>query len=385
MGFIKRFCQNCGTLNEIKETTEMFVCSSCGCIQIIKNDKAENISSSTEITEKDKNYNENNDYELKLKEVICDLEQCDVVIKMLYNGDYSNVCHKALLILEKYPSNKLAEMIYKLNFEVNNYCDNRYTGYTFNEQPVIDYFLDNSGFVNFDLSLFFAVLLIKKCVYTIWISECMEAILENIMNLNLSDEILYKYFNELFYELNNNSSSDRLKDIAKEHKSAAWINIFVTGSAVLSAAADLVSDEAKKIEKEIKIIKDELREIVTNYLIESKLPYEQKCKFLNSKTKISNNNSNAGCYIATAVYGSYDCPEVWCLRRYRDFKLSSTFLGRLFIKIYYTLSPTMVKWFGDKKWFKNFWKKKLDKKVSKLRELGYEDTKYEDKNWKNKN
>jgi len=32
-------------------------------------------------------------------------------------------------------------------------------------------------------------------------------------------------------------------------------------------------------------------------------------------------NSSAGCYIATAVYGSYNCPEVWTLRRYRDIKL----------------------------------------------------------------
>ena len=25
-----------------------------------------------------------------------------------------------------------------------------------------------------------------------------------------------------------------------------------------------------------------------------------------------------GCYVATCVYGSYDCPQVWTLRRYRD-------------------------------------------------------------------
>ena len=31
-----------------------------------------------------------------------------------------------------------------------------------------------------------------------------------------------------------------------------------------------------------------------------------------------------GCYVATAVYGSYDCPEVWTLRRYRDDTLYSS-------------------------------------------------------------
>ena len=32
----------------------------------------------------------------------------------------------------------------------------------------------------------------------------------------------------------------------------------------------------------------------------------------------------SGCYIATAVYGSYDCPQVWTLRRYRDYTLAET-------------------------------------------------------------
>ena len=41
-----------------------------------------------------------------------------------------------------------------------------------------------------------------------------------------------------------------------------------------------------------------------------------------------------GCYVATAVYGSYDCPEVWTLRRYRDFELASTWYGRAFIRTY---------------------------------------------------
>lgn len=32
----------------------------------------------------------------------------------------------------------------------------------------------------------------------------------------------------------------------------------------------------------------------------------------------SSPSSNNGCYIATCVYGSYDCPQVWILRRFRD-------------------------------------------------------------------
>lgn len=88
-----------------------------------------------------------------------------------------------------------------------------------------------------------------------------------------------------------------------------------------------------------------------------------------------------GCYVATAVYGSYDCPQVWTLRRYRDNQLAKTWYGRLFIHTYYAVSPTLVKWFGGTQWFKNMWKPKLDNIVEKLQENGVESTPYEDKNW----
>ena len=91
--------------------------------------------------------------------------------------------------------------------------------------------------------------------------------------------------------------------------------------------------------------------------------------------------SGGGCYVATCVYGSYDCPQVWTLRRYRDDTLGSTWYGRLFIRTYYAISPTLVKWFGNTYWFKKLWKGKLDRMVAKLQSNGVEDTPYEDKNW----
>ena len=91
--------------------------------------------------------------------------------------------------------------------------------------------------------------------------------------------------------------------------------------------------------------------------------------------------AKSGCYVATAVYGSYDCPEVWALRRYRDYFLAKTWYGRAFIKVYYAISPTLVKWFGHTMWFKNMWKSKLDRIVENLRSDGIEDTPYQDKNW----
>lgn len=88
-----------------------------------------------------------------------------------------------------------------------------------------------------------------------------------------------------------------------------------------------------------------------------------------------------GCYVATAVYGSYDCPQVWTLRRYRDYTLAKTWYGRAFIKTYYAISPTLVKWFGHTNWFKKMWKGKLDRMVSNLQSQGVKSTPYEDKNW----
>ena len=88
-----------------------------------------------------------------------------------------------------------------------------------------------------------------------------------------------------------------------------------------------------------------------------------------------------GCYVATAVYGSYDCPEVWTLRRFRDKVLAKTWYGRLFIHLYYAISPTAVKLFGDSEWFQNFFRNRLDKMVSSLLADGFESTPYQDQAW----
>ncbi len=87
----------------------------------------------------------------------------------------------------------------------------------------------------------------------------------------------------------------------------------------------------------------------------------------------------SGCYVATAVYGSYNCPQVWTLRRFRDTTLDETWYGRAFIRTYYAISPALVRWFGETNWFKKMWRKPLDKMVASLQEKGVESTPYQDK------
>jgi len=94
-----------------------------------------------------------------------------------------------------------------------------------------------------------------------------------------------------------------------------------------------------------------------------------------------NHIDSQGCYIATSVYGSYDCPQVWTLRRFRDYTLAATPFGRAFIKIYYAISPTLVKHFGQNRLFKKFWLNRLDKLVANLQSKGYEATPYKDRKY----
>lgn len=137
----------------------------------------------------------------------------------------------------------------------------------------------------------------------------------------------------------------------------------------------------------IKILKDRINEGIsldtaTTYiqLIKKHESSYQPPK-VDTPTETVKSSNSGGCYVATAVYGSYDCPEVWTLRRFRDNTLAKSLFGRLFIYLYYAISPTLVKWFGENEWFKNMWKPILDEKVKKLNLNGVENTPYNDRQW----
>lgn len=108
--------------------------------------------------------------------------------------------------------------------------------------------------------------------------------------------------------------------------------------------------------------------------------WTESSKPVSNYTPTTSTRNSGGCYIATAVYGSYDCPPVWTLRRYRDFTLAKTGYGKAFIQAYYTVSPTLVKWFGKTTWFTRLWKQLLDRMVKKLNAEGVLDTPYNDEN-----
>jgi hypothetical protein len=51
---------------------------------------------------------------------------------------------------------------------------------------------------------------------------------------------------------------------------------------------------------------------------------------------------HSGCFVATAAFGDPNAPEVLYLTSYRDEVLSTNSLGRLFIRVYYAISPHLA-------------------------------------------
>lgn len=70
---------------------------------------------------------------------------------------------------------------------------------------------------------------------------------------------------------------------------------------------------------------------------------------------------NSDCFVATAVYQSPNHPNVIKLRAYRDQHLQKTFMGRIFIKIYYKLGPYLAKLTRKSKLIYRFFKLWVDK------------------------
>jgi hypothetical protein len=60
----------------------------------------------------------------------------------------------------------------------------------------------------------------------------------------------------------------------------------------------------------------------------------------------------SGCFIATACYDSYYSPEVMVLRTYRDRVLMNSVPGKLFVKVYYFISPPIANFISQRETLK---------------------------------
>ena len=62
------------------------------------------------------------------------------------------------------------------------------------------------------------------------------------------------------------------------------------------------------------------------------------------RSKDGRYDKEGGCFIATAAYGDYDAPEVLELRKFRDEKLLPYSIGKLLVRTYYIISPSIARW-----------------------------------------
>lgn len=85
-------------------------------------------------------------------------------------------------------------------------------------------------------------------------------------------------------------------------------------------------------------------------------------------SNVSKKHKSEGCYIATMAYGDYNHPQVKLLRTYRDVILNSNYIGRLFIRIYYATSPTIVKILNNKNGINSVIRSLLDRFVAYIKE-----------------
>lgn len=147
-----------------------------------------------------------------------------------------------------------------------------------------------------------------------------------------------------------------------------WIECEQAVNSRYNTYGTYLSDEALNYwKRELEKIK---KGLPTKYLTNDINPNRFSTRIENNapkKQKVVANNEG-GCYIATAVYGSYDAPEVMVLRQFRDNSLNKTFLGKCFIKAYYYLSPPVAKKLKNAKRINKLVRFILDKWVKHLQQ-----------------
>lgn len=231
------------------------------------------------------------------------------------------------------------------------------------------------------------------------VSNCIPTVL-NLVKENFSDETqLTNIIEELtasalgiakmLYDAATKHYNDIDASIQHNYTQEYIYNAYAARSILTTLGNGLVEAFGDKFGTEASLLWEQSVVIHNGYLCYLEDKESNKAEIREYADKIKKYNSSyqapafneGGCYIATAIYGSYDCPEVWTLRRFRDYYLANSIFGRAFIKIYYTISPTLVKWFGHSTLFNKIWRTPLDKLVMTLNNKGVLNSPYKDRNW----
>jgi hypothetical protein len=93
---------------------------------------------------------------------------------------------------------------------------------------------------------------------------------------------------------------------------------------------------------------------------------------VSSKPPVTNSETpqesdSGSCFIATAVYYSYDSPEVIVLRKFRDDVLLKSKIGQMLVLLYYKISPYYARRIKKTGLFRNMIKYVIDIIVKYIR------------------
>lgn len=101
--------------------------------------------------------------------------------------------------------------------------------------------------------------------------------------------------------------------------------------------------------------------------LNSNIQYYICASCYNRGKKYSTNpkSDKSGCYIASVCYGSPESKEVVKFKNYRDEVLLKSFHGRIFVKIYYLISPQVAFWLTGKSRINHWLKVNLFDKIYK--------------------
>ncbi len=67
---------------------------------------------------------------------------------------------------------------------------------------------------------------------------------------------------------------------------------------------------------------------------------------------VTGRHQEAGCFIATAAYGSSDAIEIEVLRRFRDEVLLKSAAGKDYVDFYYAASPPLARFIAEREWLR---------------------------------
>lgn len=379
MGFVAAKCTQCGANIEVDDTKEAGICKYCGTAFVTE--KAIN------------NYIINNNYNIQNANIVMPSKNIDNLKKLGFeeykNGKYESADNYFRQVLE-IDGDDYESLFVRFLYSSRSKRDSFHNSYMYEMFKKLSEYI---SMVDIDVNI---SELEKNRKIDFACDECQKIIMNDYVNGRnkcFNDNKLLS--GEKRYSIaticsNTEYALFNLLDVLKKwlnkykaitdnwNKYCMWIEVVIDFSSKKfecidgticgksESGAESIYENAAKLESYAK---------VTNpgYVLPSNL-----ISPLNGGKGVDVVKSGA-CYIATCVYGSYDCPQVWTLRRFRDYTLDKIWYGRLFIKCYYAISPTFVKWFGNTKWFRRFWKSKLDKIVTDLNNNGVKDTYYNDK------